>query len=42
MAALPPASRDGKTSYTYDRVNRLKTIAYSDSTPGATSNYSGW
>jgi RHS repeat-associated protein len=30
---------DGKTTYTYDRGNRLKTIAYSDSTPGVTYNY---
>lgn len=30
---------DGKTTYTYDRVNRLKTIGYSDTTPGVTFNY---
>jgi RHS repeat-associated protein len=30
---------DGKTTYTYDRNNRLKTIAYSDTTPGVTYNY---
>jgi RHS repeat-associated protein len=30
---------DGKTTYTYDRDNRLKTIAYSDTTPGVTFNY---
>lgn len=30
---------DGKTTYTYDRDNRPKTIAYSDTTPGVTFNY---
>jgi RHS repeat-associated protein len=30
---------DGKTTYTYDRANQLKTIAFSDTTPGVTFNY---
>jgi RHS repeat-associated protein len=34
-----PTAGDGKTTYTYDRDNRLKTIAYSDTTPGVTFNY---
>jgi RHS repeat-associated protein len=30
---------DGKTTYTYDRDNRTKTVAFSDSTPALTYNY---
>ena len=30
---------DGKTTYSYDRDNRLKTIGYSDTTPSVTFNY---
>jgi RHS repeat-associated protein len=30
---------DGKTTYTYDRINQLKTIVFSDNAPGVTFNY---
>jgi RHS repeat-associated protein len=34
-----PTAGDGKTTYTYDRYNQLKTLTYSDGTPGVTYNY---
>jgi RHS repeat-associated protein len=34
-----PTVGDGKTTLTYDRANRPKTIAFSDTTPGVTFNY---
>ena len=35
------AAGDGKTVYAYDTIDRLKSIAYSDSTPDVTVSYDG-
>jgi RHS repeat-associated protein len=36
-----PATGDGKTTYAYDTIDRLKSIDYSDSTPDVTFAYDG-
>jgi RHS repeat-associated protein len=36
-----PTVGDGKTTYTYDRANRLKTVGFSDTTPGISYGYDG-
>ncbi len=36
-----PLTGDGTTTLTYDGLNRLRTVAYSDGTPGVTYTYDG-